>query len=131
MIVSFFLKFIKFGVVGLSGLIIDFSITFLLKEKLKLQKYIANSFGFVTAATSNYALNRLWTFMSHNPKVLREYSCFLFISAIGLVFNNFFLWLFHNKFNLNFYLAKFFAIGITMFWNFFANYFMTFGGLLQ
>jgi putative flippase GtrA len=117
-------KFLKFGVVGFIGMVIDFSITYLLKEKLKIHRYIANSTGFTIAATSNYLFNRLWTFESNNPKVLVEYGTFIFISLIGLAINNFFLFLFEKR--LKFYWAKLLAIGVTTIWNFFANYYFTF-----
>jgi putative flippase GtrA len=117
-------RFLKFGIVGLTGMVIDFSITFLLKEKLKVHRYIASSTGFTIAATSNYFLNRIWTFQSADPKVLIEYSTFIIISVIGLGINNLFLYLFEKK--LPFYVAKLFAIGVTMVWNFFANYYITF-----
>ncbi len=120
------LKFIKFGFVGFSGLIVDFAITWLLKEKVNVHRYLANSIGFTLAASSNYLLNRIWTFESQNPKVLLEYSSFFIISIIGLGVNNAFLWLFEKYLKCNFYLAKLFAIGVTTFWNFFANYFITF-----
>ena len=61
-----FLQFIKFCVVGGTGVVVDFGITFLFKEKLKLNKYIANSLGFMAAASTNYLLNRWWTFRSHH-----------------------------------------------------------------
>ena len=47
-----FLQFIKFCVVGGTGVVVDFGITFLFKEKLKLNKYIANSLGFMAAAST-------------------------------------------------------------------------------
>ena len=121
------LKFLKFGIVGFSGLIIDYSVTYLLKEKLKVQRYISNSIGFATAASSNYLFNRLWTFESSNPEILIEYSSFILISGIGLAINNSFLYLFENRFKFNFYFSKLLAIGVTTIWNFFANYFITFG----
>jgi putative flippase GtrA len=117
-------KFIKFIVVGFSGMIVDFSITILLKEIFKVHRYIANSAGFIAAASSNYLLNRIWTFESKNSHILTEYGTFILISAIGLVINNFFLWLLEKK--LNFYLAKFVAIVITSLWNFTANYYLNF-----
>jgi putative flippase GtrA len=117
-------KFIKFIVVGFSGLIVDFSITFLLKEKFKIHRYIANSAGFISAASSNYLFNRLWTFESKNPEVFTEYGTFILISLIGLVINNFFLYVFEKK--LNFYFAKFLAIMVTSIWNFTANYYLNF-----
>jgi putative flippase GtrA len=117
-------KFLKFGVVGFLGMVIDFSITYILKEKLKIHRYISSSAGFTIAASSNYLFNRLWTFESNNPKVLIEYGTFIFISLIGLAINNFFLYLFEKR--LRFYWAKLLAIGVTTIWNFFANYYLTF-----
>jgi putative flippase GtrA len=117
-------KFFKFIIVGFSGMIVDFSITFLLKEKLKVNRYISNSMGFVLAASTNYLFNRLWTFQSNNPRVLLEFSRFIIISLIGLGINNLFLWMFERK--VRFYYAKFLAIVITSLWNFAANYFLNF-----
>jgi putative flippase GtrA len=117
-------KFIKFIVVGFSGLVIDFSITFVLKEKFKIHRYIANSAGFISAASSNYLFNRWWTFESKNPEVFTEYGTFILISLIGLAINNFFLYVFEKK--LKFYFAKFLAIMVTSIWNFTANYYLNF-----
>lgn len=117
-------KFLKFVIVGFSGLIVDFSITILLKEKLKVHRYISSSAGFTIAASSNYLFNRFWTFESNNPKILLEFGTFFIISLIGLIINNLFLYLFEKK--LRFYSAKFLAIMITSFWNFTANYYLNF-----
>ncbi|MDR1742247.1 MAG: GtrA family protein [Dysgonamonadaceae bacterium] len=121
-----FLKFLKFGVVGFSGTFIDFFFTWLCKEKLKFNKFVANSIGFVLAATSNYFFNRVWTFRSHNPEIGTEYTLFILISLVGLGLNNLIIYILNEKFKMNFYLAKVFAIGVVMVWNFFANYFITF-----
>ena len=117
-------KFLKFGITGFFGMVIDFSITILLKEKLKVHRYISSSAGFTVAASSNYLVNRLWTFSSTNPKIFTEYGKFMIISIIGLAINNLFLYLFEKK--VRFYLAKLFAIGVTLVWNFLANYYITF-----
>lgn len=117
-------KLLKFIIVGFSGLAVDFSITILLKEKLKVHRYISSSTGFILAASSNYMFNRLWTFQSNNPKVFEEYGTFLLISVIGLFINNLFLYLFEKK--LRFYFAKFLAIMVTSLWNFSANYWLNF-----
>jgi putative flippase GtrA len=117
-------KFFKFIIVGFSGMIVDFSVTILLKEKLKINRYISNSAGFTIAASSNYLFNRFWTFQSNNPKVLIEYSKFFIISLIGLFINNLVIYLLEKK--LGFYFAKFIAIMITSLWNFTANYYLNF-----
>lgn len=124
--IEFILKFIKFGVVGATGVGVDFGITYLLKEKAKIHRYLANSLGFMAAASSNYVLNRVWTFHSADPEILKQYLSFILISAIGLGINNLFLYVFENKFNKRFYFAKLLAIGVTTFWNFAANYIFTF-----
>lgn len=121
-----FVKFIKFGIVGFSGLIIDFGLTWISKEKLKIQKYIANAIGFSVAATSNYFLNRVWTFRSLNPEIALEYSQFILVSLIGLGINTLILWLIVSRLKFNFYLSKVFAVIVVMLWNFFANLLFTF-----
>src|SRR3989339_535585 len=96
----FIYKFLKFGIVGGSGVIVDFFFTWLFK--------------------------RVWTFHSQNPEMLREYSEFLIISLIGLGINSAVLWFLTERIKLNFYVAKLGAIGVTTIWNFFANYLYTF-----
>jgi putative flippase GtrA len=123
---SFFYKFLKFGIVGFSGVFVDFGITYLTKEKLRIPKYIANAIGFSTAATTNYFLNRIWTFKSTNPEVMVEFSEFFAISMIGLGINTLILWILVSKFKMNFYVAKIFAIAVVTVWNFLANAFFTF-----
>jgi putative flippase GtrA len=123
---AFLWKFLKFGIVGFSGLFVDFGVTYVCKEWLKIQKYVSNSIGFTAAASTNYILNRIWTFQSQDPNIALEYTAFFIISLIGLGINNFILWLIITRFKLNFYLSKLFAIGVVTVWNFLANYFITF-----
>jgi putative flippase GtrA len=123
---TFLLKFLKFGLVGFSGVFVDFGITYLTKEKLNVPKYLANAIGFTTAATTNYILNRIWTFESSNPEIGWEYTQFLTISLIGLGINTLILWLLVSRFKMNFYLAKVFAIAVVTIWNFLANNYITF-----
>ena len=120
------IKLINIVVVGFSGLIIDFGITFLCKEKVLLNKYISNSIGFTIAASSNYVFNRIWTFSSNNPNITIEFSSFFAISIIGLIINNSIVWFVIKKSKINFYVAKLIAIIITTLWNFFANFYITF-----
>lgn len=122
-------KFLKFGVVGFSGMLVDFGLTYLCKEKLRIQKYVANAIGFTSAASSNYIFNRLWTFNSHNPDIALEYGRFLGISLIGLLINTLVIYLLVSKTKTNFYLAKLVAIVIVTIWNFVVNLNYTFVNL--
>ncbi|WP_255594301.1 GtrA family protein [Pontibacter sp. HSC-14F20] len=123
---AFFLKFLKFGLVGFTGLIIDFGVTFLVKEKLRWNKYVANSLGFILASINNYVLNRLWTFHSHDPEIGWQFSKFLLVAVAGLVINNLIVYLLTEKAKLNFYVSKFIAIVLVFIWNFLLNYLYTF-----
>lgn len=123
---TFFWKFFKFCLVGGSGMIVDFGATYVCKEWLKINKFVANSIGFILAATSNYFLNRIWTFQSTNPEIGSQYLTFIVFSLVGLGINNGVIYLLNNKLKLNFYLSKLIAIGIVTFWNFFMNYFFNF-----
>lgn len=119
-------KFLKFGVVGFSGVFVDFGITWLCREKIKLNQYLANSTGFLCAVVSNYVLNRVWTFHSQDPSVVMQFSKFLLASVVGLGINNGIIYLLNERGKINFYAAKLVATGVVTIWNFWANYTFTF-----
>ncbi|MEI6888644.1 MAG: GtrA family protein [Bacteroidota bacterium] len=123
---AFVLKFIKFCLVGFSGVFVDFGITFICKEYIKIQKYVSNSIGFATAATTNYMMNRMWTFHSHNPQIGLEFSRFFLIALIGLGINLLIIWALTGKFRVNFYVSKLVATLLVTFWNFLINAYFTF-----
>lgn len=119
-------KFLKFGVVGGSGVVVDFGITWLLKEKMRLNAYVANSTGFICAVISNFVLNRIWTFQNHDPHVALQFGKFSAVAVVGLALNNGIIYLLTERFKSNFYFAKLVATGIVMLWNFWANITFTF-----
>ena len=119
-------RLLRFGMVGFSGVLIDFSITWLCKEKLKLNKFTANAAGFTLAVTSNYILNRVWTFKNTSPDIFKQFTWFLLIGIIGLAINTGILYLFHEKRKFHFYLSKAAAIAFVFCWNFAANSLLTF-----
>ena len=123
---AFLLKFVKFGIVGFSGVLVDFSITFLCKEFLKIQKYFSNAIGFTIAASTNYILNRIWTFHSHNPNIMVEFTRFFIIALIGLGINSAIVWAMTGKLKVNFYLSKLVATVVVTAWNFLINAYYTF-----
>lgn len=107
-------------------MILDFGVTWVLKEKVRINKYLANSTGFILAASSNYAWNRRWTFHSTNQHYMVEYFSFILISVAGLGINNLVIFLLNDKAKLNFYLAKLIAVAVVTAWNFGLNYLITF-----
>lgn len=123
---TFFFKLLKFGLVGFTGLIIDFGVTFLIKERLCWNKYVANSLGFMLASINNYTLNRFWTFHSADPEIGWQFSKFLLIAVAGLLLNNLIVYMLTVKGRLNFYVSKVIAIVLVFIWSFLLNHLYTF-----
>jgi len=119
-------RLLKFGVVGASGMLADFSVTWLCKEKWKLNKYIANSLGFSFAVINNFLLNRYWTFnYSHQP-FTAQFAKFTLVAVSGLIINNILLHLLLQFSRKDFYLLKLSVTGLVFFWNYFINFLFTF-----
>lgn len=138
-----FWKFVKFGLVGFSGMAVDYGFLVLFVKVCGWPDLVANACSFTLAATSNYFLNRIWTFRSHEKQVGKEYLKFFLVSLIGLGINTltiFLLELYQPDWKANtgvgftvaglfieyFYVLKFIAIVITTIWNFFGNLLFTF-----
>lgn len=120
------IRFVKFGLVGCTGIVVDFSITWLCKEKLKWNKYLSNSLGFGFAVINNYLLNKIFTFQNTSIAVTIQFFKFFLIAIIGLLFSNLFLFLLQRYTNYGFYFCKLLVIAIVFFWNFTANSLYTF-----
>ena len=120
-------RLLKFGLVGVSGMVVDFGLTWLCKEKLKWNRYLANSIGFSTAVINNFLINRYWTFSDSTVHdTPRQFTSFAGIALIGLGLNNLIVYFFHKKAGLNFYVSKLIAIALVFIWNYFANIYFTF-----
>jgi dolichol-phosphate mannosyltransferase len=55
-------RFVRFGVVGASGVLVNSAVLFLLVEACHLHKLIAAAIATEVAIISNFILNDLWTF---------------------------------------------------------------------
>ncbi|MBV8725831.1 MAG: GtrA family protein [Candidatus Eremiobacteraeota bacterium] len=76
-------QFIKFGIVGASGLVVNFVVAHILQKTTPLSWFADFAAGFMLGGVSNYVLNRVWTFRSHrNPLI--EGIQFLAVSAVAL-----------------------------------------------
>ncbi len=121
------LKFIKFGLVGVSGLCVDLGLTYLFKEIVGTNKYVASSIGFASALTTNFLLNRYWTFgIAGGSDFWVQYLKFWGVGIVGMGLTNFILYYCNEKLNIKFYYSKLIAIGIVFFWNFAGNLLFTF-----
>lgn len=129
-------RFLKFATVGVIGMVVDLSVLNVMHKVVGLPLLAANSISFTTAVVSNFTWNRLWTFPeSRQRPVLAQLGQFALVNVIGLGINNLVLWvvfqgiqhLISDPWNYN--LAKIFAIGVVLFWNYFVNRKWTYRGI--
>ena len=121
-----FKKFVFFGIIGFISFLMDFALTYLFKEKLKLNKYVANSLSFVLVGFINFTLNRKYTFPDHSADYKIQLVRFFIVSGTGLILNNMITYFFTEKRKYNFYFSKLLATFIVIFWNFSMNKIFTF-----
>jgi len=122
-------KFVRFCVVGCSGVLIDMSLLFLLSDPTMLgwgltrSKFIAAE----AALLNNFIWNDMWTFgaiSQHQNTMGQRVKRFLKFNAIcslGIFFNIAILNIEFNWLHMNRYIANLIAIGLVTLWNYKSN----------
>ncbi len=129
-------KFIKFCLVGGSGLCVDMGVLFLLADPRVLGLNIALSkiCAAEVAMINNFIWNELWTFRESSVAaqrkgevgpsrkgLARRFLLFNTICGIGIGLAVFLLHVFHAWLGWSLYLSNFIAIVLVTFWNFALN----------
>ena len=73
----------KFGVVGLSGYVVNLVVYAFLLKQVGLHYLVAASVSFLVAATNNYVWNRLWTFRHQRGHVAYQGLRFLVVAVLA------------------------------------------------
>ena len=110
--------FLKFCISGLTGVLINFSSTYLFKDMFFWNKYLSNSLAMFIALIINFIMNRLWTFEAYNDYFFLQLLKFCIIIFISILFNHVIVYLCHRKLKLNFYFSKIVAVFLVFFWNY-------------
>jgi len=119
-------QFIKFAVVGASGVVVDWVVYFILTRYLELFYLISKTISFLFAAINNYIWNRSWTFRSKENKIAGEFAKFFLVSLIGLGLNLIIMYISVEIFKINDLYSLVIATGIVTIWNYLANKLWTF-----
>lgn len=122
-------RFLRFALVGLSGVFVDMFVFYLLSDPTKLGWGLTRSKAIAAeiAIINNFLWNDLWTFGDLSRKQrgwqqrFKRFIKFNIICLAGLVLNILILNLLFNVFGLNRYLANLIAIAVVTFWNFWVN----------
>jgi dolichol-phosphate mannosyltransferase len=124
-----FNRFLRFAVVGLSGVVVDMGLLFLLSDPSMLHWGLTRSklIAAETAIVNNFLWNDAWTFgdvSAHQrgfKQRLRRFGKFQLICLAGVVLNTILLNLQFNLLHMNRYVANAVAIAAVTGWNFWLN----------
>ena len=122
-------RFIRFGLVGLSGVFVDMALLYFLSDPTTLHLPLTRSkiFSGELAIINNFLWNDRWTFgdisrQQHGWRQrLKRFLKFNVICLGGLVLNVLVLNLIFNFLIPNRYIANLVAIGVATIWNFWVN----------
>jgi putative flippase GtrA len=108
----------KFGVVGLSGYVINLGVYAAL---LGIGAHRAAAISFVVAAANNYWWNRVWTFRRERGAFAYQGMRFFAVSVVGWIVNQFWLFVFLDVMGLGKITSQAIAIILVMPLNFLGN----------
>jgi dolichol-phosphate mannosyltransferase len=122
-------RFVRFGLVGLSGVFVDMAMFYLLSDPTALgwgltrSKIIASE----VAIVNNFLWNDRWTFgdisqrQSGKRQRFRRFLKFNLVCLAGLILNVLLLNFLFNGLGINRYVANLIAIAVITIWNFWLN----------
>jgi dolichol-phosphate mannosyltransferase len=129
--VLFLSKAGRFFTVGASGVVINYLASFLLSNIIPNIWYIqATLFGIIISITTNFILNKIWTFEDRDfsPKhFLRQYSLFMALCTLGAVIQLSLVFVFVEYFDIQYAVSLIMAVSIASLSNFLLNKRITFG----
>ncbi len=120
-------RFLRFGLVGFSGVFVDLGIFYLLRTGLGLALTRSSIFSSEIAIINNFLWNDLWTFGDISQKQpgvrqrLRRFLKFNLVCLSGVILNALIVNILFNIIHMNEYLAKLIAIAMITFLNFWLN----------
>jgi putative flippase GtrA len=131
-----FVRFLKFATVGVTGMVVDLTVLNVMHKVFGLPLLVANAISFTVAVISNFTWNRFWTFPESRERPLGpQLGKFALVNVAGLIINTLILWLAFKVTQhivpdpWDYNLAKMFAIGVVLFWNYFVNRAWTYKGI--
>ncbi|MBN3949039.1 MAG: glycosyltransferase family 2 protein [Nostoc sp. NMS7] len=120
-------RFLRFGLVGFSGVFVDLTVFYLLRTVIHLGLTRSTILSAGVAIINNFLWNDLWTFSDISQRQRdphQRFKRFLKFSAIclaGVILQALIINFLYNVLGVNQYLAKLIAIAVATIWNFWIN----------
>lgn len=129
---SEWMKMIKFGLVGLSGIVVNMGLLYLLTEYAGIYYLISAVVAIELSILNNFILNDFWTFSSrrliHRYSWIKRLFAFHIIAAGGLLINLGVLYLLTEYAGIYYLVANLAGILVAFLWNYFLNRHLTWKG---
>ena len=114
-----FIQFVRYGLVSVIALAVDFGGMVLLVELLSIHYLVAATVSFISGLAVNYLLSRAWVFTERKYESrVKEFIIFTSIGIVGLLLNNSIMWLAVEKIGIYYIFSKIIATILVFFWNF-------------
>ena len=123
--VRFFSKAARFFTVGASGLGVNYLVSLLFADGISNLWYIhATTIGIITSMTTNFILNKIWTFSDRDfslIKTLKQYGKFVVFSSLGALLQLGIVFYLVDMHNISYPISLVGAVGLAAFGNFVLN----------
>lgn len=122
-------RFTRFGVVGISGVVINTALLYLLVQFGHMNHLIAAGIASEVSILSNFALNDLWTFRDADPETtwVRRALQYNAVALSGMVISLGILFVLADLIGIHYLLANLFSIGTATLSNYALNSRFTWG----
>ncbi len=118
-------RFLKFCLVGLSGIVVNMGLLWLLTEFGGLFYLLSAAISIETAIISNFILNNYFTFSDRRPSGIKSFFNYLLkfnlVSLVGMGINMGVLWLLTEVFGMYYLLSNLCGIAVATLWNYLVN----------
>jgi len=123
------IQILRFIVVGISTVFLDFTTLIGLVEILKVNYLVAATIGFFVGSIANYFLSVKFVFEvgKYSNKMI-EFVIFIIITIIGLILNYFIMYFFTDILLFSYVIAKIISLFIVTISNFLMKKFLVFKG---
>lgn len=119
-------KFVKFSVVGLSGVGVNSGLLYVFFQLLRVPLVAASAMSVEASIVSNFLLNTLWTFNDPSPS-LHRFAKFNLVSLGGMLITVTTLQSLVSLVGMHYQVANLIGIALATLWNFGLNLLWTWG----
>ncbi|MGH9909122.1 MAG: glycosyltransferase [Nitrososphaerales archaeon] len=124
--VLFLSKAARFYTVGVSGFLVNYLVSILLSNGVLSSFFYlhATLIGIISSITSNFVLNKAWTFEDRDfsaKHTLKQYGLYVAFSSVGAVIQMALLYMFVESYGIEYSISLIFAVAIASISNFLFN----------